>query len=119
VRSVNRVTLLGRLTGDPESRTSGAKPVCNFTIETSEVWMDRNGEQRREVLHDCVAFGPVAASVSSLVAGAHVYVEGALRTERDGGDGYAHEVVCFVAIPVAEPPEVLGREAVTTRSAAV
>lgn len=98
---INRITLLGQVRGQPTTRPSGTKPVCNFELTTRESWMGRNGEERREAVHVCVAFGQVAANLASAREGDYVYVEGAMRAERDGADEYAYEVVCFVAVPVA------------------
>jgi len=40
-KGVNKVILLGRLGGDPESRPAGTTTVANFTIATSEKYKDK------------------------------------------------------------------------------
>lgn len=103
MRSVNRITLLGRLRSDPSAGRAGTTPVCNFELATSESFMSRGGEQTRTTLHTCVAFGPAATAVAALRAGDYLYVDGSMRAPRDGTDEYAYEVVCFAVVPVAEP----------------
>ena len=101
-RSVNRVTLLGNLGADPETRTfpSGGK-VCNFRIATSEQWKDREtGEQReRTQWHSIAIFSEPVVRIAEqyLRKGSKVYVEGQLETrkwqDQSGQDRYSTEVV--------------------------
>lgn len=100
--SVNKVTLLGNLGGDPEVRTfqNGGK-VCNLRIATSESWKDRNtGERREKTEWHSVAImseGLVRVAEQYLKKGSKVYLEGELRTrkwqDQSGQDRYSTEVV--------------------------
>ncbi len=46
---MNRATLIGRLGGDPESRsTQDGKRVVSFSIATGESWRDKHTGERRE-----------------------------------------------------------------------
>lgn len=100
--SVNKVTLIGNLGRDPETRTfqNGGK-VCNLRIATSETWKDRNTGERKERTE----WHSVAITNSTLVdiadrylsKGSKVYIEGKLQTrkwqDQSGQDRYSTEVV--------------------------
>ena len=46
---LNKVTLIGHLGRDPETRyMTNGDAVCNFSVATSESWTDRNSGQRQE-----------------------------------------------------------------------
>lgn len=100
--SVNKVTLIGNLGRDPETRTfqNGGK-VCNLRIATSETWKDRSTGERKERTE----WHSVAITNSTLVdiadrylsKGSKVYIEGKLQTrkwqDQSGQDRYSTEVV--------------------------
>jgi len=99
--TVNRVTILGNLGQDPESKTfqSGDK-VTNLRIATSESWKDRTTGEKKERTewHAVAVFGGLAdIAARYLRKGSKVYVEGQLQTRKwqsqDGSDRYATEVV--------------------------
>jgi single-strand DNA-binding protein len=98
--SVNKVILIGRLGKDPEMRfTPNGKAVTNFTMATSEIWSDQNGEkQERTEWHRIVTWGKLAENCAKLLAkGKQVYVEGRLQTrqwdDRDGNKRYTTEII--------------------------
>lgn len=98
--SVNRVTLVGNLGKDPESRfMPNGDCVCNFSIATTESWKDKNSGEKKEVTewHRIVIFrklGEIAAQY--LKKGSQVYLEGKLKTrkwaDKDGQDRYTTEI---------------------------
>lgn len=100
--SVNKVTLIGNLGKDPESRTfqNGGK-VVNFSIATSETWKDKNTGERKEKTewHNISVLNEGLAGVAErfLKKGSKVYVEGAMKTrkwqDQSGQDKYSTEVV--------------------------
>lgn len=100
--SLNRVTLIGHLGQDPESRSfqSGGK-VVRFSIATNESWTDKQTGERRERVewHRVSVLNPGLATLAEeyLRKGAKVMVEGQLRTskftDREGIERYATEVV--------------------------
>lgn len=58
-KSMNKVTLIGNLGGDPEVRTtqSGTK-VAQFSLATGRQWTDAKGEkQEKTEWHKCVVWG--------------------------------------------------------------
>jgi len=100
-RGVNRVTLIGNLGQDPETRfmpSGGA--VTNVTLATSEAWKDKNTGQMNERTewHRIVFFNKLAEIAGEyLKKGSKVYIEGSLRTRKwqgqDGQDRYTTEIV--------------------------
>ena len=83
--SVNRVTLLGNLGQDPETRyMPSGDAVTNISMATNEQWKDKAGElQKRTEWHRVVFFGKLAEVASQyLEKGNPVYIEGHLRTRR-------------------------------------
>ncbi|PSO45182.1 MAG: single-stranded DNA-binding protein [Parcubacteria group bacterium QH_9_35_7] len=97
---LNRATILGRLTQDPELRsTPSGRSVANMTVATNRVWTDDEGEQQeRTEFHNCVIWGKLAEIAGQYLSkGRRVYCEGRLQT-RDwtGDDGvkrYRTEIV--------------------------
>lgn len=99
--SVNRVTLLGNLGADPETRTfqNGGK-VVNLRVATSETWKNKDGErQERTEWHTVAIFAEPLAKVAEMYLrkGSKVYLEGQLETrkwqDQSGADRYSTEVV--------------------------
>ncbi|MBR2482735.1 MAG: single-stranded DNA-binding protein [Alphaproteobacteria bacterium] len=100
--SINKVTLVGNIGGDPQVRNmpSGQK-VVNFNLATSERWRDRaTGEMKEQTeWHRIVIFNPNLADVAErmLQKGTKLYIEGSLKTRKwqnqQGVDVYTTEVV--------------------------
>lgn len=98
---VNKVTLVGRLGKDPETRyTSGGQAVATFSLATDETYKDRAGErQKRTEWHRIVMWGKLAEiGQQYLKKGQLVYIEGRLQTrqwddKRDGSKKQSTEVV--------------------------
>lgn len=88
---LNRATIVGRLTRDPEVRTtpSGVN-VTSFGVATNFVWTDPSGARKESVeFHNVVAWRKLGEIVAQyLHRGSRVLVEGRLRTHSwDGQDG--------------------------------
>lgn len=78
-RSLNKVTLIGNLTRDPELRyTPNGAAVCTFGLATNRSWTTDTGEKKEEVeFHRIVAWSKLAELCSQLLAkGRKVYLEG-------------------------------------------
>jgi single-strand DNA-binding protein len=90
-RSLNRVQLIGNLTGDPELRyTPGGSAVCGFGLATNRSWTMDTGEKKEDTeFHTILAWNKLAETCSQyLVKGRKVYVEGRLSTRSwTGQDG--------------------------------
>lgn len=89
--SLNRATVLGNITRDPEIRnTAGGQQVCSFSVATNRSWTDKSGaKQDQAEYHNVVAWGKLAEIVGSYVKkGSKIYVEGRLQTrDWQGQDG--------------------------------
>ena len=90
-RSLNKATLIGNLTRDPELRfTPQGAAVCTFSVATNRQWNTESGEKKEDVeFHRIVAWNKLAELCAQLLAkGRKVYVEGRLQTRSwDGKDG--------------------------------
>ncbi len=99
--SLNKVTLIGNLGNDPETRQfSNGGEVCNLSVATTETWKDKNTGERKDKTewHRVSVFSPGLVTVCKnyLKKGSKVYLEGALETrswEQDGQKKYSTEVV--------------------------
>ncbi len=96
---MNKALLVGRLTRDPELRTTpGGMAVTRFTIAVSEPFTNKNGERETNFI-SCSAFGRQADNISKYChKGSLVSAEGRIRTgsydAQDGTKRYTTEVVC-------------------------
>ena len=78
---LNRITLIGFLGGDAEKKVSNATNIAVFSLATKTSWKNDAGTwESRTDWHRCVAFGRLAEFVATLAKGAHVAVEGELRS---------------------------------------
>jgi single-strand DNA-binding protein len=89
---INRVILIGRLTRDPELKsTSVGTYFCRFTLASNRsVYNKQTGESRDEVGYfDCIAWGKSAEIIHKyLQKGRRIAVEGSLRwSSWEGADG--------------------------------
>ncbi len=97
--NLNKVFLIGRLTRDPEVRTTpSGQTVANVGLATNRVWADASGRKESTEFHNIVFWGKLAEIVSNyLKKGALVMVEGRLQTrswqDQSGNKRYATEVV--------------------------
>lgn len=99
--SLNRVTLIGHLGGDPELKyTQSGQAVCELRLATNERWKDKQGNAQEKVeWHRVVCWGKTAETAGKhLAKGREVCVEGRLQTRdyeaKDGGKRYVTEIVC-------------------------
>ncbi len=97
---LNKVMLIGRLTRDPEVKTTPqGVSVTNFSIATNRVWKDDKGNQRDATeYHNIVAWRRLAEICAQYLSkGRQIYVEGHLQTRNwEGNDGkknYRTEIV--------------------------
>ena len=97
---LNRATILGRLTRDPEVRTiPSGKSVTSMTVATGRVWTDQSGtKQEKTEFHNCVLWGKLADIAGQYLSkGRRVYAEGRIETRdwtgQDGVKRYRTELV--------------------------
>lgn len=96
---INRVVLIGRLTRDPELRTtSTGKSVVAFSIAVTKKFKPQDGSPDADFFN-VSAWGKTAEYVSNyLNKGRLVAVDGRLQTRKyTGSDGVNREVVEIVA----------------------
>ncbi|OIO51818.1 MAG: single-stranded DNA-binding protein [Candidatus Portnoybacteria bacterium CG_4_8_14_3_um_filter_44_15] len=98
--NLNKAFILGRLTRDPEVRTTTAGGnVVNFSIATNRVWSDKSGnKQDATEYHNVVTFGKLADICSQYLSkGRLVLIEGRIQTrswqDKDGNKKYWTEIV--------------------------
>jgi single-strand DNA-binding protein len=95
VMNLNKATIMGNLTRDPEMRTVGSdQRVATFTVATNAVWRDAKSKALKQSVeyHPIVAWGKLAGVVGQYVRkGDRLYVEGRLATRSwDGKDHVKH-----------------------------
>lgn len=107
---LNRVTILGRLTRDPELRsTASGKAVASMGVATGRVWTDKAGvKQEKTEFHNCVLWGRLGEIAGQyLTKGRQVYVEGRLETRdwtgQDGVKRYRTEIIVENMIMLGGP----------------
>lgn len=97
--SLNKVHLIGAVGKDPETRQFGdGGQVCNFTLATSEIYTDREGQKQEQTTwHNIVLNGKLATLAQYIHKGSKLYIEGKIRTRsyqtQDGQTRYVTEIV--------------------------
>lgn len=118
---LNKVTLYGNLTRDPELRTAeNGTLIGTFGIATNRSFKGKDGQKQEQTeYHNIVSFGKTAEVIGQyLKKGAPMYVEGRLQTrswDKDGVKQYRTEVIVdsFQFGPSdrpAQPREELAKE---------
>ena len=97
---LNRATIIGRLTRDPEVKTTpSGQTVANLGVATNRVWTDKSGVKQEKVeFHNIVIWGKLAEIAGQYLSkGRQVYLEGRLETRdwtgQDGVKRYRTEIV--------------------------
>lgn len=97
--NLNKVILIGRLTRDPESKTTpSGQTVCNFSIATNRIWNQNNQKQEKTEFHNIVLWQRLAEIASQyLKKGSIVLIEGRLQTrswqDSVGNKKYKTEII--------------------------
>ena len=97
---LNKVFLIGRLTENPEIRTTNSgQEVSTIRIATDRMWTDKQGQKQREAeYHSVVLWGRLAQIAGQyLQKGGLVFIEGRIQTrswdDSQGQKRYRTEVV--------------------------
>lgn len=94
--NVNKVILVGRLTRDPEVRTTpSGQTVASIGLATGRTWTDKQGQkQEKTEFHNVVMWGRTAEVAGQyLVKGQEIFVEGRLESRKyTGKDGVERKV---------------------------
>jgi len=106
--SLNRATLVGNLTRDPETKAlPSGTTVCSFAVATNRRWKDKDGNTKEDTqYHEITVWGKLGElAASMLTKGKKVYVEGRLQTNSwEGTDGAKRsktEIVAENFIPLS------------------
>ena len=98
--SLNRVTLVGNLGQDPETRyTQNQMPVCNFSLATTDVKTDAQGNKKEQTeWHRIIVWNKQAENVQKyLKKGSSALVEGKIQyrkwQDKDGKDRFTTEIL--------------------------
>ena len=96
----NRVQLIGNLGNNPEIRTfDSGKTKANFSIATTEVRKNENGEYTTETQwHNAIAWNKTAEIVEKILhKGSEVAIEGKLTSrsykDKNGNKKYITEII--------------------------
>eukprot|EP00088_Acartia_fossae_P058995 TRINITY_DN6953_c0_g1_i2.p1 TRINITY_DN6953_c0_g1~~TRINITY_DN6953_c0_g1_i2.p1 ORF type:complete len:203 (-),score=33.60 TRINITY_DN6953_c0_g1_i2:453-1019(-) len=90
-RSVNQVTLIGRVGTEPAFRGSEKHPVVTFSLATNEFWKNNDGDlDSRTLWHNIAVFKPELRTnaYNYIDKGKRVYIQGRISygeiTDKDG-----------------------------------
>ena len=105
--NLNRVTLMGHLGRDPETRyTPNGKAVSNLSVATTDRYKDGDEWKETTEWHRITAWGKTAELSSQLHKGDSVYVEGKLQTrkwqDKEGNDRYTTEIIASTVWPLGK-----------------
>ena len=77
----NKVNLIGFLGSDAEVRTANNRSFTTLSLATKASYKDKSGQYVSHTeWHRCVVFGKLSEFAGTLTKGAHVQVEGELRS---------------------------------------
>ena len=96
---LNKIVIMGRLTRDPEYRTTGANnlSVANFSVAVDRDFPGQSGEKETDFI-DCVAWRKTAEFITKyFTKGSMIVVSGRLQirswTDKDGNKRRTAEIV--------------------------
>ena len=99
--NLNKVFIIGRLTADPELRTTpSGDHVASFSIATNRYWRTKEGEKKENTeFHNIVAWGRQAEVVNQFSKkGSVIMIEGRLQTRSwEGKDGQTRRTTEVIA----------------------
>lgn len=99
--NVNKVLLVGRLTRDPEIRsTTSGQSVASISMATNRFWKDKSGQrQEKTEFHNVVLWGRLAEIAGQyLTKGQEAFIEGRMETRKyTGKDGIERRTTEVVA----------------------
>ena len=96
---INRVVLVGRLTKDPEFRTTpNGVSIANFTIAVNRTFTNAQGEREADFIN-CVVFRKQAENVNNYLSkGQLAGIDGRIQSRsyenKEGNRVFVTEVVC-------------------------
>ncbi len=110
----NKAIIIGRVTKDPEIRTTpSGQTVASIGVASNRTWNNNSGEKQEKVeYHSIVAWGKLAEICGQyLVKGQLVLFEGRLETRTwDGQDGVKRSKTEIIAENMQMGPKARGQE---------
>lgn len=93
---MNKISVHGRLTRDPESRDVGQTTVCNFTVASDRAYKNQNGERETDFI-DVQAWSKLGEMVQRwFTKGKEIIVYGEMQSrkyeDKDGNKRTAWQV---------------------------
>jgi len=118
MKNVNRVTLLGNLTREPEEKGNGNGNVTlvSFGIATSREWTTKTGEKKSSTeLHEIVVWGKLAEICKKfLYKGRTIYIEGRIQSRKweneEGEKRHRTEIVAEDVIILGKKKEDFNKD---------
>jgi single-strand DNA-binding protein len=117
----HKIILVGNLGRDPEMRyTADGTPVTNFSVASTERWMQDGQQQERTIWWRVSAWRRLAETCNQYLSkGRAVLIEGQMRsdpetggprvfTRSDGSSGAAYEVTAFTVKFLGGPSDDSG-----------
>jgi single-strand DNA-binding protein len=109
---LNKVQIIGRLTRDPEVRTTPTgKNVCSFSVATGFTWADQSGQKKEQTeFHNVIAWGKLGDIIAQYMKkGRQIYIEGRLQTtswddKTSGQKRYKTEIIAENMIMLGSKP---------------
>jgi len=108
MKNINRVTLVGRLTADPEQKvTSSGQKMATFGLATNFSWKDQSGKWKDGVdYHNIIAWRRIAEQVcAEFKKGEGVLIEGKIQTrswsDDNGNKKRVTEIVASNVLPIS------------------
>jgi single-strand DNA-binding protein len=109
---LNKASLIGNLTKDPEIRfTQGGQAVANFVVATNESWTGKDGNTTEKTeFHNISCWGGLAKACGDyLKKGSRVYAEGRITYRKvekpDGQTKYYTEIVAREVLFLTSPKD--------------
>jgi len=91
---LNRLTLIAFIGADAETKAGkNGSQFAVFSLATKRFWKNAQGDwESHTEWRRCLAFGKLAEFATTLKKGAHVEVEGELRSREYQKDGVSHRL---------------------------
>ena len=96
---LNHITIMGRLTRDPELRNTGSGvPVASFTVAVDRDFVPKDGGEKQTDFIDCVAWRSTGEFIAKyFTKGSMIVVDGRLEirdwTDKEGNKRRSAEIV--------------------------
>ena len=117
---LNKVTLIGNLANDPETRTlTSGQIVTLFPLATNHSWNDAKTKEKKERVdyHRIIAWGNLADIIDTyLEKGSKIYIEGRLQNrsweDKDKEKKYTPEIIAsdLIMLGGKNKKEIKGNE---------